>query len=600
MNPRNRQESARPVGLLGLVRLLGPHRGIAAIAAVLVLVASALGLAQPMLAGAVIERVRTEQPVTGLALALAALFIGQILVDTGGRYMLERVGESVVLSLRQRLVHSLLRLRINVLDRHRVGDLISRASSDTSMLRDSVTRNVVEIVVGAVTVAGATVLMVLLDPVIFAVVVVVFVIAAGGVSLVLSRIRDAGEQAQNAVGEFSSDLERGLSALRTIRIHRAETTETERIGQSAREAYAAGIRGARLSASATPAMQLAATGSFLLVLVIGGMRVASGTLPLGDLIALLLYATYLVVPLGNMLEGITIAKRALGALQRVEDALHLPTEPAEPAERATPSISDAGVEPKAVLRFRDVRFAYDGRPALRGLSFELPPGTRTAIVGSSGAGKSTVLSLICRFRDPDGGDIDYLDQPATQLSRAQCRALIGLVEQDSPVLHGTVRDNLALAAPEASDQAMWHALRQANLHEFVAQLPQGLDTPLGEHGSQLSGGERQRLAIARALLARPPLLLLDEPTSSLDTANEHLIMEALTQLPAHCAVLIVAHRLSTIRSADRVLLLDSGNLVATGTHDELLDQAPQYRLLLAGHTDGDVLDTTTAETGAHP
>jgi ABC-type multidrug transport system fused ATPase/permease subunit len=579
---------APAVRVAGLVRLLRDHRGAVSAASALVLIASALGLAQPLLAGAVVNRVRAHAPVTGLALTLAALFTAQILVDTAGRYMLERVGERVVLSLRQRLVYSLLRLRISVLDQHRMGDLISRASTDTTVLRDSATRSIIEIVLGAVTVIGASVLMITLDPVIFVVVLVVFTVAISGVSVVLGRIRIASEQAQTAVGTFTAELERGLSALRTIRIYRAEEAETSHIGESAQDAYAAGMRGARLSAAATPAVQLAASGSFLVVLVIGGIRVASGALPLGNLIALLLYATYLVVPLGNVIEGVAITQRAMGALQRIEDALHLPAEPAETATAApatAPGTSGPANDP--VLRFTDVRFAYGDRPALQGLTFELSAGTRTAIVGPSGAGKSTILSLICRFRDPDSGEIAYLNQPARQLTRAQCRALIALVEQDAPVLHGTIRDNLALAAPRACEADMNQALHQVNLHGLVSRLPKGLDTPLGEHGSQMSGGERQRLAIARALLARPALLLLDEPTSSLDTVNEHIILDALGKLPAQCAVLIVAHRLSTIRNADRILVIDDGRLLAAGTHDELLQDNPHYQHLVASNIGDD-------------
>ncbi|WP_438297256.1 ABC transporter ATP-binding protein [Streptomyces sp. HUAS TT7] len=576
-----RTSSTPPGGTVGtrdLLRLLRPHRRLVSLAMVLVLAASALGLAQPMLAGEVIDRVRTSSPIAGVVTALTLLFVVQTLVDTFGRYLLERTGESIVLGLRRLLVHRLLRLRIPVLSEHRIGDLISRASSDTTALRDTITRSLMEITVGVLTVVGATALMLSIDAVLFLVVIGVFVVAGAGVMAVLDRIRVAGEQAQTAVGTFTADMERGLSAIRAIRVYRAEDRETERIVASAQAAYQAGVHGARLTAAAQPAIQLAASGSFLLVLVIGGVRVSTGDLQLGDLIAVLLYALHLVMPLGNLLEGLATMKRAMGALQRVHDGLNLPAEPPDgPVRPVTPAAADT-----PMLAFDDVHFSYGDRPALHGVTFTLPPGSRTAIVGPSGAGKSTILSLICRFYDPDSGAVSYRGHPASQLTRAESRQLISLVEQDAPVLHGTLRDNLCLGR-RADDTQIASVLHQVNLHALVDRLPAGLDTPVGEHGTLLSGGERQRLAIARALLARPALLLLDEPTSSLDTENESVIVEALNQLPDHTAVLVVAHRLSTVRSADRILVVDDGRIVADGDHDHLERTSPRYRLLLNGH-----------------
>lgn len=574
--PEDRTPERRTVGLVDMVRLLRPHRGIVTAAVLLVLAAAGLGLAQPMLAGEIIDRVRTSSPVAGPATALVVLFVAQTAVDTTGRYLLERTGEGVVLRLRTALVRRLLRLHMPVLARHRMGDLISRAGNDTAALRDSLTRSLVDVTVGALTVVGATALMLTVDPVVFLVVLGVFAVAGIGVMVVMDRIRAAGEQAQTAVGAFSADIERGLSALRTIRVHRAEDAETQRITSSARAAHDAGIRSARLTAAAQPAVQLAASGSFLLVLVFGGMRVASGRLDIGDLVAVLLYATYLVMPLGNLLEGLTMMKRAAGALQRVQEGLDLPVEEAE--DPVEPVFARQTCAP--VLDFDDVHFSYDGnRPALQGISFDLPVGSRTAIVGPSGAGKSTVLSLICRFHEPTHGTISYLGHPSTALSRAQCRQLISLVDQDAPVLHGSLRENLALTRTVGDDE-IERVLRQVNLHALVESLPQGVDTTAGEHGAALSGGERQRLAIARALLTEPALLLLDEPTASLDTQNESVIMDALRELPPHTAVLIIAHRLSTVRDADRILVVDDGRIVDAGTHDLLVRSSARYRQLL--------------------
>lgn len=584
--PDSRAEAAdQPqVGLKDLVGLLRPHKGVASLAALLVLFAAAVGLAQPMLASRLIEHVSAGEAILGLALLLTAFFVGQIIIDTLGRYMLERVGESVVLGLREKLVRRLLRLRTEVFDEHRLGDLITRPANDATVIRDVVARNIVEIVIGALTVVGAGILMLLLDPLIFLVVLVVFLVAVLAVTLVLGRIRQAGVQAQNSVGTFSADLERSLSALPTVRIYQAEDRETKRIIASAKGAYDAGMNAARLSAAATPAMQLAATGSFLLILVVGGARVAAGSLALGDLIALLLYATYLIIPLGNMLEGITIAKRSLGALQRINDALALPAED----NGASTRIEDGSVAEESdehpILRMDNICFNYADRSALEGISFELRAGSRTALVGPSGSGKSTLLSLICKFREPSSGRIEHEGQDATQLSTTQVRGKIALVEQDAPVLHGSLRENLQLARPEATDGDIHEVLESVNLMAFVRSLPQGLDTPMGERGSQLSGGERQRLAIARALLARPSLLLLDEPTSSLDTTNEERVFEALERLSGKCATLIITHRPRTLGYVNNVLFLNDGRIQGQGTHPDLMRTSVEYRSLLEGRS----------------
>lgn len=562
--------------LLGLLR---DRPWQVAASALLVITASALGLLQPMVAGQVVETVRLSAPIAGAVLLLVALFIGQVLVDTMGRYLLEYNAEGIVLGLRRRLVDHLLRVTLGALQGQRVGDLLARAGTDTAAVREVATRGLVDLLVGALTVIGATALMLALDPVLFLVVVVVFALAAVAVSSVVGGVRAATEQAQNSVGRFGAELERALTNIRTVRMSRAEEREAEQITALARDAREAGLRTARLTAMAAPAIQLAATGSFLLVLLVGGMRVASGELELGALISVLLYAMYLVIPLGNVLEGMTTMKKATAAYQRVGDVLALPGEQDPPRASPVPRHEPGPGVP--VLRFEDVTFGYGDDPALHAVSFVLPTGSRTAIVGVSGAGKSTILSLICRFHDPDQGTIYYRGRSMHELTRRECREHVALVEQHAPAMHGSLYDNLTYAAPHATAEDVARVLRQVNLSGLVERLPDGLDSPVGEHGALLSGGERQRLAIARALLARPDVLLLDEPTSNLDVTNENLVMASLTELPRESAVLMVAHRLSTIREADTVLVLDGGRVTAAGSHEELQVTSEVYRRMLS-------------------
>jgi ABC-type multidrug transport system fused ATPase/permease subunit len=233
-----------------------------------------------------------------------------------------------------------------------------------------------------------------------------------------------------------------------------------------------------------------------------------------------------------------------------------------------------------VLEFRDVWFSYDGqRPVLRGVSFQVPRRGHVAMIGPSGAGKSTIFALTERFYDPDWGQILLEGTDVRTMTRRECRSRIGLVEQHCPVMYGTLRDNIVYTAPDATEDEIERVVELANLGELVSRLPQGLDSEVGEHGMKLSGGERQRIAIARSLLTRPGLLLLDEPTSQLDPVNEAALSRAIAQVSEHCALLVIAHRFSTVWAADRIIVLDDGCVVATGDHQELLSSNDYYRSL---------------------
>lgn len=568
--------------------LLRGHRGAVAGAVVLVLVGSAMGLLQPLLAGRVIDRVQLGQSPMPLITALLTLFAVQIVADTGGRYVLETLGERVVRGLRSELITRTLRLRITAFDSARTGDLISRTTNDPQALQEVAARGTVDVVVGALTAAAAAVLMIAIDPLLFVVVAAVFVLAAGVIVGVLGGVQSASRDKQTALGTMAADLERAITAIRTIRVNHAEDREAAQLEERNADVCQAGFRMARLTAAAMPAIQLAASGSFLLVLVIGGARVADGSLGLGGLISVLLYATVLVVPLGNLVEGVTVVRRAQGALGRIQALTGLPVEspetspvPAADEGRSRTVLADRALAPEPgdqeVLRFSAVSFRYGSVLALRDVSFGVRRGVRTALVGPSGAGKSTVLALACRFYEPAEGVVCLTGRPAPELGLAASRRLVNLVEQHSPLLFGTIRENLTYAAPAACDADLERALATVNLLGLIERLPQGVDSLVGEHGKLLSGGERQRLAIARALLARPALLLLDEPTASLDSDNERAVLEALDAIEQHCAVVVVAHRFSTARTAGQVVLMRSGAVVQAGTHEELVEVDEGYR-----------------------
>jgi ATP-binding cassette subfamily C protein len=396
-------------------------------------------------------------------------------------------------------------------------------------------------------------------------------------------------------------LERMLGAFRTIKASGAEQREGERIHAAAREAWRADIRAAKWQAIAGNTAGLSVQCAFLAILAVGGTRVASGAISVGTLVAFLLYIFYLMMPIQLLEEAASQFQVAGAAVARIQEAERLPVEPAAPwaaqgapqrppvqlrapapGPMANPDRQDDLARPAAVS-FEEVRFRY--RPELpdvhHGVSFTIPARGMTAFVGPSGAGKTTLFSLIERFYEPQAGRVlldgtDVRDWPVAAL-----RGVIGYVEQDAPVLSGTLRENLLLGAPGATEAQIAAMLQVTRLTGLVARLPDGLDTAVGHRGTRLSGGERQRVAIGRALLRRPRLLLLDEATSQLDALNEAALRETVADTALITTVLVVAHRLSTVTMADRIIVMDAGQVKAVGTHTELVASNPLYAELAA-------------------
>jgi ATP-binding cassette subfamily B protein/ATP-binding cassette subfamily C protein len=562
-------------GLRALLPYLRAHRPALVVVGALSLVAAAGTLLQPLLARAVLDGIGAGVPVWRYVAALVVLLAAVAAVDGVRDYLLQRTAEGLVLDTRRRLTGHLLRLPIAEYDQRRTGDLLSRVGADSTLLRAVVTSGLFETVSGAVLVVGAAVAMVLLDPLLFGVTLLGLALGLGVALTMARKVRPAARQAQVRIGEMTAAVERAISAARTIRASRAEERETAAVGAAARAAYEAGLRTARLNALVGPVGMTAVQGAFLLVLGVGGARVAAGALSVGDLVAFVLFVFFLVMPLGQALHAYTQLQTGMAALQRMEEVLALPAETAGDTDAAPALVPGA-----PAVEFDRVTFGYAGAaPVLRDVSFAVPFGTRTALVGPSGAGKSTLLALVERFYEVSDGAVRIGGTDIRDMSRAALRARLGYVEQEAPVLAGTLRDNLRLTAPDATDAQMAEVLARVNLSDLTARTPLGLDAQVGEGGVLLSGGERQRLAIARALLAAPPVLLLDEPTSNLDARNEAALRQAIDAVAAERTLLIVAHRLSTVVDADQIVVLDEGRVVAVGRHPELTETSPLYREL---------------------
>jgi ABC-type multidrug transport system fused ATPase/permease subunit len=578
---RRRHRRRRPAWRL-LLDHLRPYRGRLLAGGLLGFLGGLAALAQPLLAKRIVDTLDERRSVLGPVLLLTAVLLGAAALNAAGTYLLGRAGESVVLTARQRLVSRLLRLRVGAADRLDPGDLLSRVVSDTTLLRSVSTYGLVQTVNAVFLLAGSLVVMALLDLLLLGVTLAVLTANWLAVLLVLPRIRRATERSQAAVGDVSTSLERSLGALRTVKANGVEDRAFATVDAAARQAWRRGVEVARWTAVMEASAGLAVQASFLVVLAVGGTRVSGGQLPVSSLIAFLLYLLLLSEPLTGLSTGATQLQAGLAAVVRMRELQDLPVEPvAGPSRPGSP----AGAGPASVA-FDRVWFRYspdEGTPWIHcGLTVTVPPGGVTAVVGPSGTGKTTLFALLLRFYEPQRGTISVDGRDIARWPLPDLRAAIGYVEQEAPVLAGTLEENLRLAEPDASAEDVAEVLRITRLEGVVARLPDGTDSPVGSRGLTLSGGERQRVAIARALLRRPRILLLDEATSQLDAANERALREVVAEAGRTTTVLVVAHRLSSVVDADRILVLDGGRVRAVGTHAELLERDALYRELAAG------------------
>ncbi|WP_306208662.1 ABC transporter ATP-binding protein [Actinoplanes sp. RD1] len=560
-----------------LWRYARPHRAILGLTLVLTLLTSAAGLLQPLAARHALDALAAGEGL-GPVLALMVLLMGTSAVVSGWTVWLQRrTAERIVRQVRRSLAGRLLRLRVAELDRTAPADLVSRVTADSALLQNAASQGFVMVVTGALTLLGACVLMLVIQPVLFAATATALAGVAIALRWVMPRIRRAVTETQTAVGELGSRLDRSVGALRTVKSNAAEDREATLADETIERAYRSGLGAARYHAAAgiigTSGMQ----GAFLTVLGAGGVLVARNSIDVSSLIAFLLYVFYLAAPLAALSGGLAHLQQGLGATVRIREIETMDVED----DAGRPAVVTAPARPPAV-EIREVSFAYRGRPpALRQVSFRAAPGTRTALVGLSGAGKSTLFALMQRFYEPAQGVIELGGRDIATMSRAQVRAAMAYVEQDAAVLSGTIRDNLLYGRPRASAGEIAAALRDSGLAELVDRLDQGLETRVGPRGVLLSGGERQRLAIARALLRRPSVLLLDEVTASLDARNEQALRGVIDRVAPACTVLLIAHRLSTVTSADQIVVLDRGVVRATGTHAALLKSDALYSELVS-------------------
>jgi len=582
-----------------LLTLAGNRRGLLALAGILALLGSGLTLAIPSF----IAKFFSSGSFTLPGIRLVGAFLGLILASGVAtvfqHYYLQKVGESIVNDARRKLSRHLLRLQIKEYDERKTGDLISRVASDTSRLRTGFLQVFLAGTTGIPLILGAGVIMLVIDPVLLGTA-VTFIILLSILIAVISRVvQGTSLAAQHELGELTSRVERDMTAIRTIRAANATASESASLDEQVETTWQACLKVAKVQSVVMPIATAGLQVSAIVVILTGAYRMSTGALSMAGLIQFASLLFILMSPLSQMMAAVSELHSSLASLERVNEIFDLPQEDEVDVvnllPQATLNLSAPALRRRRsrapAIEFEDVYFTYGAREfgtgleddpdslVLHGLNLTVPEGRRVAIVGPSGAGKSTVLQLVERFYDVDGGAVRVFGKDIRDYSREDLRHCLGYVEQDSPVLSGTLRQNLTLGIPDVDDSSCLQALAMVKLDYLASRSPKGLDAVVGESGAALSGGERQRLAIARSLLSGRKILLFDEATANLDSHNERQIGDVLTNLRGNHTVLVVAHRLSTIMDADLIHVLEHGRLVASGQHHQLVEEATIYRNL---------------------
>jgi ATP-binding cassette subfamily B protein len=511
-----------------------------------------------------------------MAFVLIAIFAATAIASAARFNIYSRAGERIVSKLRGDLYQSLLSQEIGFFDTQKTGELSSRLSSDAAVLQNTVTASLSMVLRNGMIAIGALGMLFFISPKLTLMMMGVVPPVALSAVYYGRKVRKLSRESQDALARASDVAVESLGGIRTVRGFAAEKKEVVRYRGAIADSLALAFKRIRLSTAFFAIAFFAAFAAGDFVFWKGARMMASGELTPGDLMSFLFYTMQMAFGLAALAELWTDVQRAAGAAERVFDLLHrTPQIPANDGRQLT------AVEGK--VEFKDVAFAYPTRPdtrVLQNFSLALKPGEVVAVVGPSGAGKSTIASLLYRLYDPAAGRLELDGVPFGELDPEWLRRQVGVVAQEPLLFSTSVAENIRYGRPEATDEEVVAAARLANAESFITTFPDKYETLVGERGIQLSGGQKQRVAIARAVLKNPRILILDEATSALDAESEHLVREALERLMVGRTTLVIAHRLSTVKDADRVVVLDAGKIVQSGTHTDLVGTEGLYRRLV--------------------
>jgi subfamily B ATP-binding cassette protein MsbA len=571
------ERKGSPRDLLRLLSYVRPYRARLIIALASLLVASALGLAFPQVVRLIIDAAFVERDAARLnqmALMLIGLFAVQALFSFLRTYLLAYTGERVVADVRTEVYSHLTTLPVSFFASRRVGELTSRLASDVSVIQTVTTGSLTELLRQTIILIGGIIIITVTNPRLTLVMLGIIPIVMLSATYYGRYVRKMSTRVQDRLAEANSVLDESLAAIRIVQSFVREQYERERYRDKIKDALEIAVRRAVASGGFIAFIILVVYSGIVVVLWVGSRMVVTDQITAGELIAFVLYTFIVGGSIGGMSELYGQFQNAIGATRRVFEILDTRPEIRDP-ENARPLPRVRGH-----VRIVDVAFTYpDERnlPVLKGVSVEAQPGEVIALVGPSGAGKSTLVALLPRFYDVTSGEITVDGHDIRSVRLADLRNAIGVVPQETMLFGGTIRENIAYGKLDASKEEIEAAARAAHAHEFIKEFPEGYDTVVGERGVKLSGGQRQRIAIARALLKDPAILILDEATSSLDSHSERLVQDALDLLMQGRTTFVIAHRLSTVRRADRIVVLDGGEIVEEGAHEELLVKGGLYK-----------------------